>query len=410
MKRKSALVLWAIALVGLTAFLLKQYGGAGTSRVSETPTGEAINSEEMLLLEVPRKVGVGQIVNLRALLLRRNGRPLQVQPVVFSANGGEFVSGSSAYTDNWGEVYAYWKAPLTSGTFTLQVHYFGPEGQAISGEAQVEVLETPPSHQILVDYAPTRMVLGASEDEFVSFSIRLVDQQGNPVAGGTVNLRTNLGQFRIEKVESRPTEVERWVEIEGEETSVFVPQKVTVMQDTLVVTSSQEVNLVTDDYGSAWVALYPPDQPGVATINVSTSQQAITVFCVFTTPEGLHLTSDSFCAVGNDGAQIIARLYDAAGNPISGQVVTFHTTLGQLSSSQAITDENGEAVVTLFGSGTEGTAVVTASALGYTDKIYVDIFHQLGSNRMPIPLFRSASLQTSTKRNGPIQIISSSKR
>ncbi|MCS7192885.1 MAG: Ig-like domain-containing protein [Armatimonadetes bacterium] len=245
-------------------------------------------------------------------------------------------------------------------------------------------METPPSHQILIDYAPERMSIEASEDEFVSFSIRLLDQRGNPIVGETINLQTNLGQFRVEKVKPIPVEVEKWVEVEEKETSVFVPQKATVIQDRIVVTYSQEVNLVTDNYGTARVALLPPDQPGVATIGVatievSTSQQEITLFYVFATLEGLHLTSDSFCAVGDYGAQIIARLYDAAGKPVSGQVVTFQTTLGQLSSLQATTDEKGEAVVTLFGTGVEGTAVVTASALGYTDKIYVDIFRQLGT-------------------------------
>lgn len=373
MRWKSIFALAVIALMGLVAFSLTLKNKVKASTKEET------NGEELLLLQTPGKVGIGQIVRSKVLLLRQDGRPIQAQPVIFSANGGNFISDTLAYTNNWGEVYFDWQAPLTPGTFSLQAHYFGPEGQIVVGETSIEVLETPPSHQILVDYAPERMPIKASEDEFVSFSVRIVDQQGNPVVGETINLQTNLGQFRLEKVEPVPVEVEKWVEVEEKETSVFVPQKTTVIQDKPVVTYSQEVNLVTDNYGTAWVALYPPDQPGVATIRVSTSQQEITLFCIFTTFEGLHLTSDSFCAVGNYGAQIIARLYDDAGNPISGQVVTFQTTLGQLSSSQAITNENGEAVVTLFGTGIEGTAVVTASALNYTEKIHVEIFHQIGT-------------------------------
>ena len=59
--------------------------------------------------------------------------------------------------------------------------------------------------------------------------------------------------------------------------------------------------------------------------------------------------------------RIIAQVLDASGNLLSGIPVTFSTTAGQLSSSSAITDANGDGRVTLT---TSTEATVTARAGG----------------------------------------------
>lgn len=97
MRWKSIFALAAIALMGLVAFSLTL-----KNKVKASPK-EDTNGEELLLLQTPRKVGIGQIVRPKALLLRQDGRPIQAQPVIFSANGGNFISGTFAYTNNWGE-------------------------------------------------------------------------------------------------------------------------------------------------------------------------------------------------------------------------------------------------------------------------------------------------------------------
>lgn len=62
---------------------------------------------------------------------------------------------------------------------------------------------------------------------------------------------------------------------------------------------------------------------------------------------------------------ITATLTDASNNPIANQTVRFSTDKGTLSNDNAITNESGEAIVTLT-SGYEGKAIVVASFCGET--------------------------------------------
>lgn len=163
--------------------------------------------------------------------------------------------------------------------------------------------------------------------------------------------------------------------------------------DRLVVSRSSQISLVTNELGEAEALLVPPSSPGISTIIATTSDGQARTTYMFGSIEGLHLTSDSYAAVGDNGALIVAKLYNALGEPIVGQAVTFRTNLGQLSSTQAVTDENGEASVILTAGGDEGTAVVTASALGYSAKICVDVFSDLHSHNVPSSLFSLVSLQ-----------------
>ncbi len=263
------------------------------------------------------------------------------------------ASTHTCYTDGFGEAEVIWHAPQTPGLARITAWYFGPEeGQVYSLETVVEVSDDPNLHRITLDCLPARMTLGtsehaienlgAAEDEFVRLFVQVNDPQGSPIAGETVHLQTTLGELGQYSVES----------VGGE--------------DRLVLNKSAQFSLVTDEQGWGEVLLFPPSSPGIAVITAKTSRGQARLFYVFTLAEGLHLTSDSYVAVGDHGALIIARLYDASGQPIAGQTVTFQTTLGQLSSTQAITDENGEASVSLTSGGVEGTAIVTAFAMGYS--------------------------------------------
>lgn len=384
----------ALALTGLF--------GAGTSKgkvipepwETAVPQEEAVVSQETVLdlsqplkcLQAPSSVAVGESVPIKALLLDENLRPIVLQPVLFTCDFGSFESsvlilGDSQitfyseqvtiYTNGFGEAEVFWRAPQTPGLAKVTVWYFGPEeGQVCSLEAMIEVSDAPDLHRVSLDCVPARMTLENSEDEFVQLFVEVTDRQGNPIAGEPVLLQTTLGELGQYVVEN--------VDGEGK----------------LLLKKSNPFLLVTDEDGREEVLLFPPPSPGIATITATTSNGQARVSYLFTSAEGLHLTSDSYAAVGDDGALIIARLYDASGKPIAGQVVTFQTTLGQLSATQAVTDENGEASVVLTGNGVEGTAVVTATALGYSAKIYVDVFNESSDySRHELPTFLPISCQ-----------------
>ena len=328
--------------------------------------------EQPMHLQAPSVVPPGASVPIRIILLNENFRAIAMQPIFLTCEGGSFEwaavlneSGeieevlhapyTTAYINEVGEVEGEaevtWHAPSTPGPVKITAWYFGPEeGQVYSQETTIWVSDDPNLHQVTLFCAPQWMVLGASEDEFVRVFVKVTDAQGNPVSGEIVGLQTTLGEFEERFV----VNVDGW--------------------DRLITRRSPQISLTTDEFGKAEAILLPPSSPGIATITATTSNGQAKMTYVFSSIEGLHLTSDSYAAVGNEGALIIARLYNSYGEPIAGQVVTFQTTLGQLSSTQAVTDEKGEASVVLIGDGTEGTAVVTASALGYSDKIYVNVF------------------------------------
>jgi hypothetical protein len=81
-----------------------------------------------------------------------------------------------------------------------------------------------------------------------------------------------------------------------------------------------------------------------------------------------------------DGIQystITATVKDEWGNAIPGVIVNFETTIGTLSATSAITDEDGVATVTLK-STTRGTATVTATADSISDTVEVYFYGAAG--------------------------------
>jgi beta-glucosidase/6-phospho-beta-glucosidase/beta-galactosidase len=69
----------------------------------------------------------------------------------------------------------------------------------------------------------------------------------------------------------------------------------------------------------------------------------------------------SLYADGHSTAQVVARVVSSSGMPLSGQVITFTTTLGSLSLHGATTDDQGETATVLRAGTTPGEALITAS-------------------------------------------------
>jgi hypothetical protein len=81
----------------------------------------------------------------------------------------------------------------------------------------------------------------------------------------------------------------------------------------------------------------------------------------------ITLTSSSPVISANGSVQIVAQLIEAGGTPPhSGTHVTFTTSIGVIQPSDAETDVNGRAVVTLLAGNNNGTAIITASSGGAT--------------------------------------------
>jgi len=124
------------------------------------------------------------------------------------------------------------------------------------------------------------------------------------------------------------------------------------------------VTVDTDEEGSAVLNLAAPDESATVVIDAvfngnqnllpSSSMKIVAVVAFIET----RITASS------SGGDITFCLADQYGNPMAGHLLSFLTTGGSLSAATVVTDESGEAVVTL--SGTTG-AVVSASFGGYVN-------------------------------------------
>ncbi len=145
----------------------------------------------------------------------------------------------------------------------------------------------------------------------------------------------------------------------------------------------------TDLNGQASVNLLAPTTVGNATVTarIGAINQATTVTFVAGPPALLTtiITPTTLAADGQSVATVRARVMDAFGNPIVGQVVNFTTSLGSISSS-AQTDANGVALASLAASTAKGVAQVTAS-LGALQATATVTFAQT-ERRLYLPLIQ----------------------
>jgi adhesin/invasin len=103
---------------------------------------------------------------------------------------------------------------------------------------------------------------------------------------------------------------------------------------------------------------------------------------VDTDPPPYVLTLSAYPARVEPGEQalVAAELLDRDGYPVSGQVITFGTSLGSVQ-AQATTDEEGVAEVVFWASGSVGSAVITATTDGAISK-YVMV--QVGAGALSV--------------------------
>ncbi|MFN8442189.1 MAG: invasin domain 3-containing protein [Caldilineaceae bacterium] len=119
----------------------------------------------------------------------------------------------------------------------------------------------------------------------------------------------------------------------------------------------------TDLDGQVSVNLLAPTTAGqaIATANIGNVRQTVTVTFIVGSPAFITtaITPTLLVADEKSVAAVRAKVTDAFGNPITGQVVNFTTSLGSISAS-AQTNANGVALASLTASASAGIARVTA--------------------------------------------------
>ncbi len=123
-------------------------------------------------------------------------------------------------------------------------------------------------------------------------------------------------------------------------------------------------NITTNPAGVAIVALTASTTAGIATITASAdaASDSITVTFLPASPATVTVAADpiSIIANGVSTTLITVSVKDAQNNPTPDQLVTFETTLGNITAS-ATTDANGNATATLTSATSVGNATVTAT-------------------------------------------------
>lgn len=172
---------------------------------------------------------------------------------------------------------------------------------------------------VTVNASPASLTANGVSTSLISATV--TDRFANPVAGQAVTLTTSLGA-------------------------------VTPLTQT------------TNSQGVVTATLTAPTTTGLATVRAQADAAAGETMVTFIAGAPVTLTVTAQPAVlvadGTSTSTLTARLVDAFGNPTPGQLISFTTSLGQVTPVTATTTASGVVTATLHATTTTGTAVVTA--------------------------------------------------
>lgn len=364
-------------------------------------------------------------VTLRAKVKNAGNQVVGNAPVLFRIQnpigGGEYVSPAIAYTDNSGIA----KSTFTSGSLVA-----GADGVTIT--AELINRDVSDDVYIVIGGESASVTMGRStEVESINndtsyklpMSVLVTDANGSPVEDAKVTLNLFPSHYRVGDWESR----EVWENDKLETICVPIVDGTRPNEDTnknLILDEGEDINQdgqLTPPMPSAGEApdVVTTDENGVANFNliylkayaawvkdeitastlVSGTETSTTYHFVLPWSESdadeCNLPDSPFffeeteseidsIEVGNSGtdqivgdgnsrATIRATVKANDGSGIGGKTVEFSTTLGSFTSGTTkTTDENGVATIILRSEKALGTAVVTANASGFTDKVEVE--------------------------------------
>jgi len=164
--------------------------------------------------------------------------------------------------------------------------------------------------------------------------------------------------------------------------------------------------------GLATVFLRASDQPGTVTVTATAASVSGSTQVQFTPVAAriLTVTADpgAISANGTARSTITAYLRENDGTPVVDESVTFSTTLGTLSPTQAVTASNGRATTTLTAGREAGTAAVAASAGDLAATVHVSFTGGAPARvdlAQAVPWIIAATGGLSSESGAPIQTV-----
>lgn len=299
-------------------------GLTATGTVTVDSSAKVINGIDLSVGDATPAIGGSTVV--RAIVKDTSGTVLPGVTVNFATSRGT-LSAASDVTDQYGmaEVTLTIGALVTPGPLTLTASAGG-----FSDTLEIDVVAGAAS-AVTVTATPSTVVPGSG-----SIIKATVKSGSNPVSGATVSfaVTTNNSGGSL----AAATAV---TNIWGEATVNYTSGTVSAVSDTITATTTNNIS-------------------GTATVTTSLAELKLKEI-------GVQAGSASIVANGTSTSVIRAILTDINGNTApSGVTVDFVTTAGSLSAASATTNSSGIAEITLTSPSVIGTALVRASAKGYT--------------------------------------------
>jgi hypothetical protein len=272
-----------------------------------------IRGTQMVITANPATIAAASTMNSTITLIVTDeiGNPKVNEPVTFTTDLGT-LSSSEAITDSSGIATVTLFPGLDTGTAQIIANW-----SKMLKSTSVDII----SGDFSMSADPSTVAAGSTMSSTITATVNLL---GNPLPGETVTF-TNL-------------------------------------MPTLGTLSSTEA--ITDGLGEAIVTFIPGTLTGTVTITaewgtVTPEQTSIEIIS-----GTLSVLADpSTVAAGSTMSSTITATVNLLGNPLPGETVTFTNlmpTLGTLSSTEAITDDLGKAIVTFIPGTLTGPVTITA--------------------------------------------------
>lgn len=157
--------------------------------------------------------------------------------------------------------------------------------------------------------------------------------------------------------------------------------------------SMSPASATTDADGIAASTFTAGEVPGQATVIVECSGLTQTVLFQLGGAQqdigSLTLQSDVDQLMPGERASVTATVRDQAGNPVSGELITFFGSLGEMAPASGLSDDSGEVTATFTAGSVPGQATITVLA-GYA------------SNSVNVQVQASSATPTNTPTNTPM--------
>ncbi len=389
-------------------------------RVVNSSTGTTATSIEVLTSTPTAGTG-GDAVQIRAFVKDANNNALAAAPISFTASTGTLAAVSTV-TDATGLATASFSAGANKSNRTATI--------TVTSGAITQTLTLPIDGTRLSISGPSSLILGNT----ATFDVVVSDSKGNPVPGVTVTAASSIGnavtaaagavssstgqvrftyaatnsgadslQFSGAGVVQRLTPA---LAVSGEDFAFVSPAAASTInvgvstpvqvrlrsggapvagRTILFATTGgtlSSVSSVTGADGVATVNLVSASAGPVtvqATVQGSSTSTTLPLVVVATVPASLVLQVSPTALAPNvagssaNQAQVVAKVTDAAGNPVQGQTVNFTRVLdpsgGNLLQASATTDSSGQATVA-YRAGSESTSdggvILSATVAGTT--------------------------------------------